>query len=200
MVISKERAISFLAILILCTIFLAVLLSLLGVFDPIPDGELIWQTGLDTMDVPPESSELVWLSEELPSVPLAIRLTAAYEDGEIDSGYGLILGQDEGIITVMISPLGYAAVSQQPDGAESGMLDFLLPWQTWPHIRTGEAANEILVILENDTMTVRVNREWLWEGKGIAAPRTAGVIGQSFGEKVAIDFQSAEISAVENSK
>jgi hypothetical protein len=200
MVVSKTRAVSFLARLILCTIFLIVLLSLLGVFDPLPDGELIWQTELNAMDVPPQSADLRWLNKELPSLPLGIQLTAAYGDGEIDSGYGLILGQDDGNITVMISPLGYAAVSQQPDGAESGKADSLLPWQPWPHIRAGEATNELLVTLENDIMTVRVNREWLWESEGIQAIRTVGIIGESFGEEVTIDFQSAEISVVDNNK
>jgi len=47
---------------------------------------------------------------------------------------------------------------------------------------------------------VRINREWFWEGANIEAIRAAGVIGESFGEAVIINFHSAEISAVESSQ
>ncbi|MFN2161204.1 MAG: hypothetical protein ACK2UR_20330 [Candidatus Promineifilaceae bacterium] len=200
MVNSKPRAISFLALFIVCVVFLVALLSVLEVFDPLPDRELIWQEELQAMHVPPKSAEQRWLKEELPLAPLEIRLTAAYGGGEIDSGYGLILGQDEGSISIMISPLGYAAVSQQRNSDESGAVDFLMPWQTWPHIHTGDDINELLVYLDGDRMTVRINREWFWEGANIEAIRAAGVIGESFGEAVMINFHSAEISAVESSQ
>ncbi len=200
MVISKSNAISLLAICIVCIIFLVALLSTLGVFDPLPESELIWQDELQVMHVPPKSVEQRWLEEKLPQSPLEIRLTAAYGDGEIDSGYGLILGQDGGSISIMISPLGYAAVSQQRNGDESAMVNFLMPWQTWPHIRTGDNINELIVYLDSDKMTVRINREWFWESDGIEPIRAAGIIGESFGEAVTIKFHAAEISAVETSQ
>ena len=200
MVISKPRAISLLAICIVCIILLVALLSDLGVFDPLPESELLWQEELQAMHVPPKSAEVRWLKEELPQAPLEIRLTAAYGDGEIDSGYGLILGQEKGSISIMISPLGYAAVSQQWNGDELGIVDFLVPWQTWPHIRTGDDINELIIYLDSDKMTARINREWFWEGEGFEPIRAAGVIGESFGNAVTINFNSAEISAVEKSQ
>ena len=195
MVASKYRILTLLALLLIGTIILATSLIALGFFDPFAGEWPVWQRRLTSMQIPPQKREVRWLKEELPHLPFSIRLTAHYEKGELDSGYGLLLSQENGNIALMVSPLGYVAIWQEPISAGLKSEHFYLPWQTWPHVRTGDAVNEIMVVLEEDTMSVRVNREWLWEGQQIGNISRIGVIGESYGGESSISFQRAEILA-----
>jgi hypothetical protein len=38
-----------------------------------------------------------------------------------------------------------------------------VPWQTWPHVRTGEGVNEIWLVRQNGRITLRINGELLWQ-------------------------------------
>ena len=183
--------------LLIGTVVLIVSLTALGFFDPIADGEPVWRTELGSMHIHPESAEVRRLMDDLPRSPISVRLTAAHESGEMDSSYGILLGQENGNIAVMISPLGYVAIWQQSSDAGFETKDYYLPWQTWPHVRTAGQTNEILVYLDGDTMTVRLNREWLWEESNIEPGEWIGIIGESYGGDASIDFHLAEISAVE---
>lgn len=200
MVNSKSRIITLLATLLFGTIVLIVSLAALGFSDPITTAEPLWQKELNSMLILPESSEVRWLTEDIPSSPISVRLTAGYEAGESDSSYGLLLGQENDAVAVMVSPLGYVAIRQQPSSVDSGTVNYYLPWQTWPHVQTADQKNELLVYLDGDTITVRVNREWLWEENEIEHIERIGIIGESYGEEVSIDFQLAELSAVESGK
>ena len=200
MVSSKSRAITLAAVLLLGSIVLIVSLSALGFFDPIAVGEPIWQQELDPMAVGPESTEVRWLKNDLPDSPLSVRLTASYDAGESDSAYGLLLGQEDKSTAVVVSPLGYAAVWQQPSSTDSETVNYYLPWQTWPHVQTGVESNELLVSLDGDQISVRVNGEWLWEAGEIERVDRIGIVGISYGGNVSIDFHSADLSAVEPGK
>ena len=200
MVNSKSRAITLLAALLIGAIVIVVSLSALGLFDPMPGGVQIWQQELDPIQVISQSSEVRWLHEELPQSPLSVRLTAGYDSGELDSAYGLVLGQGDENIAVMVSPLGYTAIRQQPSFTNSDETDYYLPWQTWPHVHTADEANELFVYLDGHTITVRLNREWLWEAGEIERVDRIGLIAESYGEDVLIDFHTAELTAVDSGK
>lgn len=200
MVKSKSRAINLLAVLLLISLVLAVALSATGYLDPIKEGELIWQGSPGSLQIAPGSTEVRWLYDDLNQSPVAFRLSASLSAGEADSAYGLLLGQEDGAIAVLLSPLGYAAVSQQPYPANSGAKNFYLPWQTWPHVRRGEQENELYVVQDGNTLTVRVNREWLWEAQGIERITRMGIIGESFNDAAAVGFHSADISAPTSSE
>lgn len=197
MVGSKSRAINLLAMLLIGAVVLIVSLTALGSFDPTADGEPLWQTELGSIQILPDSTEVRPLMEDLPPYPLSVRLSAAHESGETDSAYGLLLGQKNGTVAIMVSPLGYVAIWRGSSDADFETKHYYLPWQTWPHVRTGDRKNEILVYLDGDKMTVRLNREWLWEGDNIDQAEWIGIVGESYGAETSLDFHLAEISAVE---
>ena len=130
------------------------------------------------------------MADPLPSGRYSLRLTAAREDGETDIGYGLALGDENEYLAVAVSPLGYLSVWQK-SGAET---DTILPWQTWPHVGRGLEPNEIwLDSEENGRLTIRINREFLWEGEIEPPSGQIGLIGESFGETAVVDFQAVRI-------
>lgn len=194
---SKSRAITILALLVCCAILLIAAFSTLGYFDPTRQGKPIWSTELDPIQLQPKAIEMRWLREELPRSPLSILLTAGHGSGDPDSAYGLLLGQEDNNIAIMISPLGSIAITKYPAQQVSGAADHTLPWQTWPHVQTGDQPNDLLVYLEDDKISVRLNGEFLWAADDIEPVNRLGLIAASYGEEVTIDFQVAEISAVE---
>ena len=84
-----------------------------------------------------------------------------------------------------ISPLGYVLV-QQGDTA-------VLPWQPWPHVRLEESPNEIWIDIQGEEITVRINRELLWQGVHSLPTRNLGLFGENFGETAVYTFPSLEI-------
>lgn len=182
------------ALFLFGAILLIALFSALGLFDPAQPGETVWKKELTPIRIRPESADQRWLIEELPSSPLSVRLIAGYDSGDLDSAYGLLFGQGDDSIAVMISPLGNVAVASHTAPEMSGAGGHYLPWQTWPHVRTGSQTNDLLVNLEDDTINIRLNGEFLWERNGIKPVNRIGLIGASYGEEVTIDYRLAEIS------
>ncbi len=178
------------AVILLVVTVLAISLIASGVFDPSPFGPQLWQEELAPMIVDPISRNINWLNRDLPSPPFTTRLTAAHEGGEVDIGYGLVLGNDEHYLAAAISPLGYLAIWEA-----SADDSYHLNWQTWPHVNKGNENNEIWLDIEGDQARVRINREYLWEGEIDLQSGGVGVLGESFGAASIIDFQSIEMFA-----
>ena len=183
------------AVLMLLISVLAIGLIASGIFDPTPVGTPLWQMEERQMLISPQSRDIIWLEEEVPDLPITIRLSAARKSGEKDTGYGLVVGDEVSFLAVAVSPLGYLAIWESEVQSESGTDSFLLPWQTWPHVKTGSSPNEIWVDIVGSRATVRVNREWLWEGEITNGPGHVGLLGESFAETAVIDFESLELFA-----
>ena len=170
-----------------------ILLILSGVFDPKPVGQLVVERPLFPQIVAPQAPRLTWLEQPIPAESYSVRLTAAQEAGStghgMDVGYGLALGSDGAHVAVAVSPLGYLSL-WQTNGQET---DLILPWQTWPHVRRDLEPNEIWLDVENGRLTIRINREWLWEGEIEPLSGQIGVVAESLGETAVVDFQTIQI-------
>ena len=112
-----------------------------------------------------------------------MRLTAVYQSGERDIGYGLLLGTLHTTTAIKLSPLGYLTIAQSPISNLQSPIS-LLPWQTWPHVRPNQ--NEIWLDVDGSQWTVRVNRELLWVGEVAGRVERVGVVGEGFGEETAV--------------
>jgi hypothetical protein len=196
-IISKPRLVTLLAILLIGSIILAAFVLAVGFSDPIANENQIWQTSLAPMKISSGTRDIQWLRENLPQPPFSVRITASHASGDLDSAYGILLDQENSKIAVMVSPLGYTSIWRESNSTNEISEVIYLPWQSWPHVRTGNEENEIYISLIGDSMSVRVNRELLWEGSGIDSIYRIGIMGESFGEDAAIRFQLAEISSIE---
>ncbi|MFQ5398747.1 MAG: hypothetical protein ACE5E7_04025 [Anaerolineae bacterium] len=173
-----------------------------GAFDPKLLGPKQWSQALGAEYIPSQSRQIQWLKESTPHASYTIRLTAAHQSGEVDAGYGLVIGQDAHYLAIAVSPLGYVAIWQE----EAGIADpassyapfpstFFVPWQTWPHVLQGGAMNELWVDVVDGRVTVRINRELLWSGEIADVSGEVGVLGESFGGAAVVDFQKIELFA-----
>lgn len=182
--------------LLLLAIAAAVVLSVaLGVFDPRPQGELADTIWPGRLAVGPGETVLEPIAlEPTADAAYTLRLTAAHAGGEVDSGYGLALGDDERTLVVAVSPVGYLSIWEQ-DAQGNTRVD-ILPWQPWPHVHGDRAANEIWIDVEPSgelaALTVRLNRELLWQGMRPAPGPRAGLWAGSFGGAAEFDFQRLE--------
>lgn len=176
---------------------LLVLLIAAGAFDPRPLGPLAGSARPGPLSLAGGGQMQQRLDSPFASPPrrYSIHLSAAYVDGERDSGYGLTLGEG-GALTAAVSPLGEAAV--WTTAAPGTTPRYLLPWQPWPHVRPGAATNEIWLDVadgERPRVTVWVNRERLWQGDlsdgGPLGGAAAAWLG-NFGGAVTVDFAAVE--------
>ncbi len=175
------------ALIIFTLLFITLIVG--GFLDPKPIGRFDASLPLNSIILPAKSEKLIWLDKPLPEPPYTLRLTAVYEEGELDSGYGLAVGSNVDYLAVAVSPLGYLSIWQT--GANAVVL---LPWQAWPHVNAGAQPNEIwLDIRENGEAAIRVNRELLWVDELTAPAGSFGLWGQSFGETAVINFQTYEL-------
>jgi hypothetical protein len=181
------------AILLLVVAVLAIGAIASGVFDPMPWGSLIWQVGPEQITAKSQSREIRWLDQSLPQSALTVRLEGALESGADDSGYGLVLGDETSYWAAAVAPTGYLAIWEW-DGMQD---NFLLQWQTWPHVRGGNEVNELWVDVTGSQATVRVNREWLWEGEIGPDVEQLGLMGESFAAAAVFEFSNVELFAVE---
>lgn len=177
-------------VLLLVTAVTVILLIASGQFDPKPVGNLVWQDELQPMTVAAQTRQIEWLEQPVPDEPFSVRLTAVYQQGATDNGYGLILGDETQNFLFAVSPLGYATI-QQNDNA-------LFPWQPWPHVRTQNTPNEIWLDWEDGQLSVRLNRELLWAGDVEIPEGYLGLYGESFAETAVINFESIELYENEN--
>lgn len=126
-------------------------------------------------------------------------MTAAWQEGELDTGYGLAIGDEEDFIVIAVSPLGYVTISNGSwENGQPKLSNPIVPWRTWPHVRLEQERNEIWVdIQERKITSVRINRELLWQGEVAAKGQQVGLWTQSFGGSTEIDFQLLESFAEE---
>ena len=200
MVTSKSRILTLAALSLIGSIVLIVFLLSRGFFDPIAVDEPIWPKKFFLMRLPAQTEKLLWLPENLDQTPLSVRVIGNLESGDSDSAYGIVISQSDGEIMIMISPLGYISIWHESASINTDNKYFYLPWQTWPHVHTGNSENEIYVRLAGDTISVRVNRELLWETNEIDQVDHIGIMGVSFGDDTTINFRLPEISTIDTVK
>lgn len=191
---AQRRWLGVAALVVLGLALAALLLSLSGVLAPRPAGPEAAAVSPGFRSVGAGAERVEWQALSLPE-RFTLRLEAAHSEGEIDSGYGVAVGSAERNLVAAVSPTGYAAIWEQtPDGPR-----YLLPWQTWAHVRMGDAANEIWLDMtpEGDgwRAIVRVNRELLWEGATGARPSQSAIWLGSFGGAATVDFRRLSLFA-----
>lgn len=166
-----------------------------GAFDPRPFGPLV-NTSVPGSHTQEERGER-FIAQADPFGDRApdrfsVRLTATHVAGERDSGYGLAVGDPAAALVVAVSPLGEVAIWETASG---GAPVYALPWQPWPHVQQ-DAANEIWLDVEQEPgrarVSVRVNREHLWQGDVGPLEGRASLWLGSFGSAARIDFQRLE--------
>lgn len=162
-----------------------------GTFDPRPVGPLFNETGFSPLHLAAGKEALFWeMSRAGPRAAHSWRLSAALTAGELDSGYGLAIGDEARALVVAVSPLGYVAIWERDAAGE--MTAEWLPWQPWPHVRTGEAVNEIWLDIvpdgDVDRLIVRVNRELLWQGAVAVLGSEVGRWAASYGDEATVAF------------
>jgi hypothetical protein len=169
------------AVCLFITIITMIILIGSGLFDPKPVGSLQWQKSL-TQTIPAQSQQITWLGD-VPAGDFSVRVTAVYQSGELDSQYGLIIGQDDDYLAITVSPTGYAAIWQQSP---------VRPFAPWPHVQMGNAPNEIGLDRVNGRVTIRINREILWQGE-VQVIGEVGVFGESWGKTAVIRYPSIQL-------
>ena len=178
------------AMLLLITAVSLIILVASGMFDPQPIGFVVWHEEQHPMTVPAQTQQIEWLYQPVPAGSFSVRLTAVYQQGAMDSAYGLILGDTTQNLLVAVSPLGYATI--QKNGSA------LFPWQPWPHVRTQNTPNEIWLDWADDQLSIRLNRELLWSGDVEIPEGDLGLYGESFAETAVFNFESIELYREEN--
>lgn len=165
-----------------------------GALDPQPAGPQTLDLYLDQTVIAMQDQQMAWLSaveDEAARQATTWQLTAAFNGGNRDMGYGLALGDPGRGLIVAVSPLGYAAVWERDAAGDT--LATHLPWQPWPHVRSGESANELWVDVvpdgEADQVRVRLNRELLWQGMVAPLGVSAGLWAVSYGDMSAVTFR-----------
>lgn len=171
-------------------VFLLLIIALLagwvgsGWGDPQPLGALTQVIEPGTMVIPEGGDRVMsWLETGELGGRFSVRLTAVFQSGERDIGYGLLLGSPQTATAIKLSPLGYLTIQQSPISNSQSPIS-ILPWQTWPHVRPDR--NEIWVDVDKTVLTVRVNRELLWVGELVEPVVRVGVVGEGFGEETAV--------------
>ncbi|WP_420645130.1 hypothetical protein [Candidatus Leptofilum sp.] len=181
-----------LAYLLATAVFLIILIAV-GVFDPKPVGELQRTLPGTSLTVNQRGQTVVWLDEPLPDGDFSVRGTAVLQEGNPDSGIGLAVGSEAHAFVVAVSPLGYVLV-QHGD-------EVVLPWQPWPHVRADNTPNEIWIDVRGNEITVRLNRELLWQGTAALETRRLGLFSEGFGGETAVyTISTIEIFATENTE
>ena len=177
------------AIFLLITATLTLALITQGVFDPRPLGTNQWRETQVMVTVPATRRQLVWQETKLPLAPYSLRVTAVHQQGEQDVAYGIVVGSEVTFLAVVITPSGQVTIWQEnADGTQQ----LLRPTAPFPHVRPPPIANEIWLDNHNNQLTLRINREWLWQGE-IELQQQWGVVTQSFGSTAVIQLQTIEL-------
>lgn len=192
---TQMRWLRWAAVILGVTAVLFFLLIALGVFNPQPLGQQTWTAEPLTLMIPAADRQITWLAEPLPTGSFTVRGMVIHQSGELDSGAGLVLADEDTAVTIAISPLGYVTIQQTEPITDFRILNSEMPWQPWPHVHTGSEPNEIWVDMDDGQMRVRINRELLWTGDLPFQPTRAGVYGESFGGTAVFDFQQITLFA-----
>ncbi len=182
-------------VLVLITIAVGIITISAGFFDPKPIGDLQHTYQLKPLSVDAESTSTYWLDEPMVDGSGTIRLRAALGEGELDSSYGLAIGDSQDRIIVALSPVGYLTIQRWSDNhGKKVETSQILPWQTWPHVRTHNTENEIWVDFEEGFITsIRINRELLWQEKIPLMTDDIGLVTQSFGKQASFNFITIQL-------
>ncbi len=172
---------------LLAAAVILIVLIISGVFDPKPVGKRQTTLPAAALTINQPGQTIRWLDAALPAGDFSVRGPAVLQSGSPDSGVGLALGRDAEAFVVAVSPLGYVLVQQAGEP--------VLPWQPWPHVRPDDTPNEIWIDVRGETITVRLNRELLWQGNYNLSTRSLGLFGEGFGETAGYSFPSLEIFA-----
>lgn len=183
----KAHRVDWLAVLLVVTAVTVILLITLGVFDPRPVGTLQRELPLSPQTIAAKGQSIVWLDEGTPAQNYSLRLETTHQSGETDVLYGLVIGSEADFWVTAVSPLGYAAIWE----IHSAFSLQYFPFQPWPHVRPD--ANEIWLDVVDGHVSVRLNRELLWQGEVDTAAGQIGLWLESFGETAVIDFQTLQI-------
>ena len=177
----SRRFLNLLLLLLLATVVIAVGLVSLGFFDPQPAGELAHEFEAGVYTVSPGEERLEWfpLEEGLPD-DFALQMLNVIDDGEPGIEVGVAAGDSAAALVLALSPNGYVAIWEETLNGKR----YLLPWQSWPHVRPGE--NEIWLQREGKRWQARINRELLWEGSWEGRGGLAGIyLGRGEGSEPA---------------
>ncbi len=183
------------AALVLLAIAMSIALISAGVFDPKPQGKLAESFNIDQTLTVGGTQQIGWFDQSIPSDSYTIRLSANLMVGDLDSGYGLLLGNEDEYVGVAVSPLGYVTMWQSASATEDTPQQLnILPWQTWPHVNTNQGSNEIWIdVREEMVSSVRLNREILWRGSVPLNEHYYGIWAESFAGPANIDFSLVEV-------
>lgn len=201
------------AVLLLLLAVGGISLISMGVFDPPVVGDEETVLAL-SRELTTHNTQIEWLDITPGSEAFSVRLAAAYQSGDQDSGYGLALGSPDGYLVAAISPGGYVTIfegsnaqlavsnQQSADSNEPFTIhhsqfiihNSLLPWQPWPHIWHGTDSNEFLLEATETQFTVRVNRELLWQGEWQGRGRDIGLYLTTYNQPVTIVFQELTVT------
>ena len=183
---TEARWLRWIAGVVLGTAVTIIFLIALGIFDPKPVGKLQWERPLSSQTIAAGSQQIVWLEQLTPAGDYSLRLTTAYQSGETDILYGLVIGGEGEYLVTAVSPLGYATAWDHPSS-------FILHPAPFPHVRPD--ANEIWLDVVDGRVSIRINRELYWTGQVETSPGQIGLWVESFGETAVIDFQQLQLFA-----
>lgn len=170
-----------------------------GTFDPNINGTLQKRVDLSSHEVPAQSDTLQWLDLATPNEDYSLRMQARLSDGEADMGYGLAVGGSERYVLVAVSPLGYLTVRdhREADSSGSGQMlsdSSILPWQTWPHVRSGEQVNEIWINVNGGAISnIRINGELLQTADLPLEGKRVALWAESYGDSASVEFLELEL-------
>lgn len=128
-----------------------------GTFDPQPIGreQKRWVDQRVILDS--AEPQITWLSADIPQA-YSIRLSARHQSSE-NSGYGLVIGNEQAHLGIAVSTYGFITLWEQ---ADANTIEHW-PWQPWVHVATG-GTNEIWIDHLEDKITIWINREIFWQG------------------------------------
>jgi hypothetical protein len=161
----KRRSVSaqfgkLLPIMVLGMVLVALFLGGLiyaGIFDPIPHPDHFTTESLGNHTIPAFATETHWVKSFTDNQGLIAGISLEHIGGNSDISLGMLWGDDDRYLAIMVTPQGQAWVSEFALGQERVLL---LP-QPWVHV--GEF-NEILVEENAGSTTIWLNREILWQG------------------------------------
>ncbi len=133
-----------------------------GVFDPPLAGPLQAHAQLAPVTVAAEQTRITALPLTV-HTPFSLQMSARLAEGSAETSYGLQFAEDDRQLTLAVSPAGYVRVWQVAGGQT---IDWL-PWQPWPHVRSGSVINTWWVNggVEQGSLVVRLNGELLWRAR-----------------------------------
>ena len=189
-----------------------------GFFDPKPIGEFTAELPLQPITVAADQQTFTWLDYDLTAESYSLRLTAAHQSGDLDSGYGLAVGNTEEALLIALSPTGYATIqthllipteittgnqndldnmiANNPSLSQpSNQITPILDWQPWPHIQRGNETNEIWIDKNGRTLTIIINREQLYTGSLSFSTTQIALWTATFNQPTTINFEKMTIFA-----